>query len=315
MAKNQVQFQKGLSLTEFLSQYGTEKQCRGALFEWRWPEGFVCPNCGHTGYCEIAGRGLYQCHRCHHQTSVTSGTIFEHTKLPLTTWFLGMYLLTQPKNGTSVLELKRQLGIGYNAAWRMKHKLLQVMKERDDGKPLSGIIQLDDAYWGGEHHGGKRGRGAPGKTPFVAAVQTNEDGHPIAMRFTKLKGFRKDEIAQWAQRHLAASSIVVSDGLSCFNGVEEAGCQHEVIVTGGGPKSVTLEAFTWVNTMIGNVKNSLYGSYHAISDAHLPRYLAEFCYRFNRRFKLEDMIARLGYAAVRTPPMPQRLLSMAEARG
>ena len=315
MAKNQIQFQKGLSLMEFLSQYGTEEQCRDALFEWRWPQGFVCPNCEHTGHCEIASRGVYQCNRCHHQTSVISGTIFEHTKLALTTWFLGMYLLTQPKNGTSVLELKRQLGIGYNAAWRLKHKLLQVMKERDDGKPLSGTIQIDDAYWGGEHHGGKRGRGAPGKTPFIAAVQTNEDGHPIAMRFTKLKGFRKEEIAQWAQRHLAASSLVVSDGLSCFQGVEQAGCQHEVIVTGGGPKSMTLEAFTWVNTMIGNVKNSLYGTYHSISDAHLPRYLAEFCYRFNRRFKLEEMIPRLGYAAVRTPPMPQRLLSMAETRG
>ena len=95
MAKNQVQFQKGLSLTEFLSQYGAEEQCHGALFEWRWPEGFVCPNCGHTGYCEIAGRGVYQCHRCHHQTSVTSGTIFEHTKLPLTTWFLGMGIFAQ----------------------------------------------------------------------------------------------------------------------------------------------------------------------------------------------------------------------------
>jgi len=315
MAKNQIQFQKGLSLMEFLSQYGTEEQCHDALFEWRWPQGFVCPNCEHTGHCEIASRGVYQCNRCHHQTSVISGTIFEHTKLALTTWFLGMYLLTQPKNGTSILELKRQLGIGYNAAWRLKHKLLQVMKERDDGKPLSGTIQIDDAYWGGEHHGGKRGRGAPGKTPFIAAVQTNEDGHPIAMRFTKLKGFRKEEIAQWAQRHLAASSLVVSDGLSCFKGVEQAGCQHEVIVTGGGPKSMTLEAFTWVNTMIGNVKNSLSGTYHAISDAHLPRYLAEFCYRFNRRFKLEDMIPRLGYAAVRTPPMPQRLLGLAEARG
>ncbi len=107
-----------------------------------------------------------------------------------------MYILTQTKNGVSALEMKRQLGISYNAAWRMKHKLLQVMKERDDGKPLSGTIQVDDAYWGGERSGGKRGRGAPGKTPFVAAVQTNEDGHPIAMRFTKLKGFRKEEIAQ-----------------------------------------------------------------------------------------------------------------------
>ncbi|MCU7849279.1 MAG: transposase [Candidatus Thiodiazotropha sp. (ex Lucinoma kastoroae)] len=108
---------------------------------------------------------------------------------------------------------------------------------------------------------------------------------------------------------------MVSDGLACFSGVEKAVCQHEGIVTGGGPASITLEAFTWINTMIGNVKNAMHGSYHAINHRHLSRYLAEFCYRFNRRFKLEDMIPRLGYAAVRTPPMPQRLLSMAEASG
>ena len=155
MAKNQVQFQRGLSLPEFLKFYGSEEQCRSALFRWRWPGGFVCPQCGHGGYCEIAQRELYQCHRCHHQTSLISGTIFEYTKLPLTTWFLGMYFLTQPKNGISALELKRQLGIGYNTAWRMKHKLLQVMKERDDRRPLLGWIQLDDAYWGGERRGGK----------------------------------------------------------------------------------------------------------------------------------------------------------------
>ena len=315
MAKNQVQFQKGLSLPQFFNQYGTNEQCHSALFRWRWPSGFVCPECGHIGYCEITARGLYQCYRCHHQTSMTSGTIFEYTKLPLTTWFLGMYLLTQPKNGISALELKRQLGIGYNAAWRMKHKLLQVMKERDDSKPLNGAIQVDDAYWGGEHNGGKRGRGAESKTPFIAAVQTDEHGHPIAMRFTEVKGYRTTEIAQWAKRHLTVSSFVVSDGLACFGGVREAGCRHRAIITGGGPDSVKIEAFTWVNTMIGNVKNSMHGSYHAISDRHLPRYLAEFCYRFNRRFKLEEMIPRLGYAAVRTPPMPQRLLSMAEARG
>lgn len=110
------------------------------------------------------------------------------------------------------------------------------------------------------------------------------------MRLTILKCFSKEEIAEWARRHLEAASLVVSDGLPCFSGVEGAGCTHEAIVTGGGPVSVTLEAFTWVNTMIGNVKNSMHGSYHAIRERHLPRYLAEFCYRFNRRFKLEDMI-------------------------
>lgn len=315
MAKNQVQFQKGLSLKQFLSEYGTEDQCHDALVQWRWPKGFVCPQCGHTACCEITSRQLYQCSRCHHQTSVISGTIFESTKLPLTTWFLGMYLLTQNKNGISALALRRQLGITYNAAWRMKHKLMQVMKERDDQQPLAGIIQLDDAYWGGERRGGKRGRGAPGKSAFVAAVATTEAGQPIAMRLTRIRSFRKETIARWAGKHLQASSVVVSDGLSCFRGVEEAGCEHQVIVTGGGPASVKLEAFTWINTLIGNVKNSIHGTYHAVNEKHLPRYLAEFCYRFNRRFKLEDMIPRLGYAAVRTPPMPARLLKLAEVWG
>ena len=246
---------------------------------------------------------------------MTSGTIFEYTKLPLTTWFLGMYLLTQSKSGVSVLSLKRQLGISYNAAWRLKHKLMQVMKERDDSKPLSGYIQIDDVYWGGERHGGKRGRGASGKTPFVAAVQTNEEGHPIAMRMTQLSGFKTEAIFNWAERHIAAGSHVISDGLFCFRAVKNTGCSHEAIVTGGGPTCVMIEAFTWVNTMIGNVKGSMRGSYHSIGRRHLPRYLAEFCYRFNRRFNLEDMIPRLGYAAVRTPPMPQRLLKVAEAWG
>lgn len=314
MARNQIQFQKGISLPEFLKQYGTHEQCHSALYNWRWPNGFKCPECGHKSHCKIS-RGLYQCHHCHRQTSVTSGTIFEYTKLPLTIWFLGMYLLTQSKSGVSVLSLKRQLGISYNAAWRLKHKLMQVMKERDDSKPLSGHIQIDDVYWGGEKHGGKRGRGASGKTPFVAAVQTNEEGHPIAMRMTQLNGFKTKAIFNWAERHIAAGSHVISDGLFCFRAVKYAGCSHEAIVTGGGPTCVMIEAFTWVNTMIGNVKGSMQGSYHSIGRRHLPRYLAEFCYRFNRRFNLEDMIPRLGYAAVRTPPMPQRLLKMAEAWG
>jgi transposase-like protein len=197
----------------------------------------------------------------------------------------------------------------------MKHKLMQVMKEHDDSRPLEGIIQLDDAYWGGERRGGKRGRGAAGKSSFVAVVATNQQGHPIAMKLTKVKGFRTEEIARWSEKHLARDSYVVSDGLPCFCAVQDSGCEHEAIVTGGGPSSMELEAFTRINTMIGNVKNSIHGSYHAINEKHLPRYLVEFCYRFNRRFKLQDMIPRLGYVAMRTPPMPYKLLKLAEVWG
>ncbi|MDJ0805513.1 MAG: IS1595 family transposase [Gammaproteobacteria bacterium] len=312
MEQNTIQFQKGLSLTSFLCQYGTEAQCEQTLKRWRWPQGFVCPVCGHSEHCILNVRNLYQCNTCHHQTSLTSDTIFAHTKLPLTTWFLAMYFLTQQKNGISALELKRHLGVSYPTAWNLKHKLMQVMKETDDRRPLHGVIQLDDVYWGGERHGDKPGRGSPNKVPFVAAVATNLEGHPIAMRMSKVEGFRKAEITKWALKHTDTQAIVVSDGLACFSAVSEVGRRHYSVTTGGGPTSVTLDDFTWVNTMIGNVKNALTGTYHAINGKHLPRYLAEFCYRFNRRFKLEDMLPRLGQAAVRTPPMPFRFLRMAE---
>jgi len=146
MAKNQIQFQQGLSSPQFFKQFGTEAQCHNALFRWRWPGGFVCPDCGHTGYRELVGRSLYQCHRCHRQTSVTSGTIFEHTKLVLTTWFLWMYLLTQPNNGISALEMKRQLGISeaqlprYLAEFCNRFKREDMIPQLGYGGPILAIV-------------------------------------------------------------------------------------------------------------------------------------------------------------------------------
>ncbi|PJR05588.1 transposase, partial [Sinorhizobium meliloti] len=121
MPRNKIQFQKGLSLTAFFAEYGKEEQCRDQFFIWRWPKGFECPNCGCKEHCILKTRELYQCNHCHHQTSLTTGTIMEATKLPFTVWFLAMYLMTQTKNGISALELSRQLGISYNASWRLKH--------------------------------------------------------------------------------------------------------------------------------------------------------------------------------------------------
>ena len=182
--------------------------------------------------------------------------------------------------------------------------------ERDREHLLGGFIQLDDAYLGGERSGGKRGRGAPGKTPFVAAVETNERGHPLRVKFTVVEGFRLTEIAAWAQQHLSSGTQVLSDGLACFNGVTAAGCVHEPMVTGGGKAAVERPEFRWVNTILGNIKSALRGTYHAIRPKYAQRYLAEFEYRFNRRFDLPDIIPRLLYVALRTPPMPERLLKL-----
>ena len=186
------------------------------------------------------------------------------------------------------------------------------MKNRDDSIPLSGIIQMDDSYMGGRRHDGKRGRGASGKTPFVAAFSTNPEGYPERMCFSVVAGFRSEEIRRWAAKHLDPLSIVITDGMPCFSAVEDIGCGHEASATGGGPDSVELKEFKWINIMLGNLKNPVLGTYHSVSQKHLPRYFAEFSNRFNRRFDLKSMVKRLLDAAVNTLPMPQHKLSRAE---
>src|SRR3954452_13518883 len=200
MARNAVQFQKGLSEAGFDALYGTEAKCRAVVFAWRWPEGFECPVCGGTTHSAVKTRGLFQCSACRRQTSLIAGTIFAATKVELRVWFRAMYHLTQSKQGMFSIELGRRLGVTQNTAWTIKHKLAQVMLERDAGQPLNGRVELDDAYLGGERTGGKRGRGAPGKTPFVAAVETTEEGKPVRLKLRRVSGFCGRAVARFAKR-------------------------------------------------------------------------------------------------------------------
>ena len=154
MARNTVQFQKGLSEPQFEVRYGTEDQCREAVMRWRWPSGFACPVCAGEDHSFVKTRALYQCTACRRQTSVIAGTLFAATKVPLCTWFRAMYHLTQSKGGISSIELGRRLGVTQTTAWKIKHKLMQAMMERDATKCLTGRIEIDDAYLGGERNGG-----------------------------------------------------------------------------------------------------------------------------------------------------------------
>lgn len=197
MARNPVQFQKGLSEPAFHKDYGSEAQCLAALEALRWPDGFVCPRCGHGRAHRLPSRPrLHQCASCRHQASVTAGTVFHRTKLPLRLWFLGIYHLTQSKNGVSALELSRRLGVQSNTAWLLKHKLMSVLVERDEGKTLDGWIEIDDAYLGGEkaRRPGESGRGSPNKVPFVAAVETDAAGRPQRIAMQVLEGFTFEAI-------------------------------------------------------------------------------------------------------------------------
>ena len=167
MAMNLIQFQRGLPLTHFLKSFGSEEQCMAAVMAARWPQGFVCPRCGLSPHCVlgVGRRRLFQCNGCHRQTSMIAQTVYASTKLPLTTWFLATYLLSQAKTGMSSLALMRHLGVSYRAAWLMHHKLMATMGERDAIHQLGGHVQLDDAYLGGENAGGKPGRGSENKVP------------------------------------------------------------------------------------------------------------------------------------------------------
>lgn len=303
MAMNRVQFQRGLSMVEFMSQYGTDEQCEAALIASRWPHGFVCPECACAVHSSFAreGRPYWQCSACRHQCSATSGTLFESSKLGLSLWFLAMHLLTQAKNNVSALELKRHLGVCYKTAWLLKHKLMEVMRLREDGRQLTGRVEIDDAYLGGERSGGKVGRGSENKVSFVAAVQTTETGKAV-LTCLRLQPFTSEAMLAFAARSLQRPLTVVSDGLACFIATEQAGV-HERVVTGGGKAAVKLPQFRAVNTVLSNLKTGLSGTYHAFKFAKYAHcYLGEFQYRFNRRFNLRSILQRLVAAASATKP-------------
>lgn len=316
MKMNRIQFQQGLSLNTFFAQYGTEQQCESVLESSRWPHGFICPRCysnQHGTYRRGRRVKVFQCKACRGQTTLTEGTIFHSSKLPLTTWFQAIFFQTQNKNNVSILELRRLLGVSYRAAWRIKHKLMNVMFEREQTTILSERIEIDDAYLGGELPGGKVGRGSENKIPLIAAVQTNSQGHPLYAVFSIVKSFCKNDVELWAKRFLRPSSLVVSDGLYCFQSVEAAGCLHQREIVGKGRKSTSMDCFRWVNTILGNLKNAIIGTYHAFDfEKYAHRYLGEFQYRFNRRFDLPGMFKRLVAAAARSGQVPEHKLRLAE---
>jgi ribosomal protein L37AE/L43A len=314
MPMNRVQFQYGMSLSQFHSRYGSVAQCQQAVFALRWPEGFICPSCAgrHASRFVREARLYWQCSTCRVQTSLTAGTVFENSKLSLTVWFLAMYLLTQTKTGMSALELHRHLGVSYRSAWLIKHKLMQVMFEQERGRQLSRLVQLDDAYLGGERTGGKRGRGSENKVPLIAAVQTTDDGQAILTRLDVLPNWKAQTIARWAAKALLQGTHVVSDGFPSFVAVKAAHCSHEAIIHGPNKRGAQHPRFLAVNTLLGNLKMWMNSTFRGFKTGHYAtRYMAEFQYRFNRRFALAALMPDLLQACVAHSHLPEADLRLA----
>src|SRR5947209_15597807 len=186
-----------------------------------------------------------------------------------------------------------------------KRKLMRAMAAREAAKPkLAGRVEMDDAYLGGE-----RGRGAAGKAPIVAAVETTAERKPRRLRLTVVKGFRKREVERLAKAATEPGATVVGDGPSCRPAVEKAGCQRFPIVTGSGERAARRTPSKWANATLGDVRTALAGTYHHVSPKHARSYLTGRACRFDRRFQPGSIVERLAWAAVRTVPQPYRVVT------
>lgn len=276
-----------VSFYEWQQKFSNDEKCMTHLAKMRWPNGFQCPHCGHDKGYRTASRNHYECACCHKQTSVTSGTLFHATKLPLTKWLWAIYWVATDKGGISALRLSKLIGVTWRSAYRVLRSLRKAMGNRDSIYRLSAIVELDDALVGGKKPG-KRGRGAQGKVSVLVACE-NRGNRPGFVAMEAVESVNKETILDFAKRRIKVSQTVHTDGLPANNGLQP----HVTHISRVTPPEMAHEWLPWVHVAIANLKRFLLGTFHGTSHRFLQDYLNEFCYRFNRRFWETEIPNRL----------------------
>lgn len=293
------------NLIEFEEQFSTEEACRDYLVKLRWPDGFACPRCQARPHW-VSKRKLLVCSNCEYQMSVTAGTVFQDTHKPLTLWFRAMWWVTTQKNGASALGLQRELGLKtYWTAWTWLHKLRRAMV-RPGRDRLSGAVEVDETYWGGEEEG-VVGRLTHEKTLIIVAAQ--EDGRRIGrIRMRRIPDVTRATLHGFISDVIEPGSVVRTDGYNSYEKLD--GYRHQpVSVRGSGQEAHAL--LPRVHRVISLLKRWLLGTHQgAIHPAHLDYYLDEFTFRFNRRRSASrgKLFYRLLQQAVQIPPAPYETL-------
>jgi transposase-like protein len=290
--------QKAMTLIEWQEAFSTQKKCLAHLAELRWPEGFICPHCSHTEAWFTPGHDLYDCKQCRQRTSVTAGTLFHSTKLPLTKWFTALYFVGVDKGGISAERLRLYIDVSWNTANLMLTKLRLAMGQREGQYLLSGTIELDEAFVGGKTTGGKRGRGSENKTAIlVACEQKSQRAGYLKMQV--VNHVNEAETKAFCQQAIEPAQHLKTDGSPTLKTLSS---EHTVSSQVTPPKE-TAKWLPWVHIAIANLKRFLLGTYHGVSGEKLQRYLNEFCYRFNRRFWLLQIPDRLLATALQFKPI------------
>lgn len=266
------------TLFEFEAQFSTEEECHDYLFQLRWPNGFCCPRCSHEKAWSI-GKVLFQCESCKYQMSVITGTIFQDTHKPLTTWFRAIWWLTGQKNGASALGMKRMLGLGsYRTAWSWLHKLRRAMV-RPGREKLSDEVEVDEIYIGGKKSG-KRGRGASGKALVVIAVEDKGVGSGC-IRLRHIPDASSNNLNPFIQDSIDVGSTICTDAWLGYSKLFSLGYKHVIM---NQQSCVGENPLPLVHRVASLIKRWLLGTHQgAVSHEHLDYYLDEFTFRFNRR--------------------------------
>ena len=261
--------QSSLSLATLQKKFSTEKKCREHLFKLRFPDGFVCPRCGHKEYFLITTRNLYECKSCGYQASITAGTIFHKTRTSLVKWFWAVYFVSKDKGGVSALALKKHLNISYQTAWLMLHKIRKAMEARDENYYLWLIFEKDDVI-----------KNKEGNQMVIQVALRSADRKP---RFIKMRRIRSED------------RVVVIESIK-----KELKEKEEKLCKVGYDISMEEEKFIekWIGLIIKNLKAYLNGTYHNGCRKHLQKYIDEYTYRFNRRLWERELFNRLLFACL-----------------
>lgn len=291
---------------EFLIQFKSEIDCWEYIFAIRWPKGFICPGCNGNKYWLTEER-LLHCSSCEHQTSITGGTIFHGTRKPLLLWFHIIWWVVAQKTGASAYNLKDLMGFGsYETAWTWLHKLRRAMVRSDRDK-LTGEVEVDETFIGGKEIGnGKQGRSAETKTLVVVATECK--GKQIGrVRFKCIPEASGKHLIPFIESNIEPGSIVTTDGWGGYNSLSlNKNYKYQTkIISGSGQEAH--ELLPHVHLVDSLVKRWLNGTHQgSISPKHLPYYLDEFAFRFNRKMSTYrgKLFYRMMQQAVTTTPVP-----------
>ena len=278
--------QKEINVLTFERKFNTIAKCERFLFRQRFPNGFVCPVCGHTKYYYITTRKQYECKNCGRQTSVTAGTIMHRRRTSLKKWFWAIYLCATDKGGISAKRLQKHINVSYPTAWLILHKIREAMISRDANYKLANIVEIDEAYFGVKDNN-KRGRGT-NKTKVLVHVSTDDKGKPQFAKMSIVDNLKSKTLTDEIKKTVVEGSKIITDNFQSYNDLENNGYLHENVDY----------IIKWVHIIISNAKTYIRGTYHGSCIEHLQRYLDEFCYRFNRRFWEGQLFNRLVTACV-----------------